>query len=241
MLRVEGHVVVGRDVRWEQLVLQLLLAGLGPLHVVVALELIWLLIPTILRIVLWYLVLLLSLAELGHLRVVVALVLVWLLIPTVPEIVLWRLRGVALPHYLSPLVTLGIHPLERERALLGCDVTLVHPLGISPGDAEPVVGDGDALHLAHGHHGVATLRVLDERGGLVGPLHVGDLPEFPELFVDHTISHYPVDAADEQCRVLQISEVRAVLVLWPRRRVACWVDLTRVEAVCAVTVATVLQ
>lgn len=224
--------VVGwRDVRWRHLVLLLLLADQGPLHVVVTLVLLLLLIEigplhtvvtlvlvrllilTIPEIVLWHLVLLLLLVGPGPLLVVVAMVLVRLLIPTILDIVLWHLRRVALPHYPSPLVTLEIPPLERERALLGWDVPLVHPLGSSPGDAEPTAKDGNALHLAHGHLGVATLHVLDERGALVGPVHVGDLAELLEPSEDHSISHAPIDAADEQRRVRPINGVRAVLVL----------------------------
>lgn len=144
-------------------------------------------------------------------------------------------------HALGLLMMMMLVTLERPLSSLFWDVALVLHLGIAPGNAEPAVVDGDALHLAHGHQGVATHRVLNESAGLVGPVHIGDLAELLKEFLKLLISHPFVDAADEQGRVFQHGGVFAGLVWRPWCLVAFRVDLIRSVFEFAVTHGAILH
>lgn len=142
---------------------------------------------------------------------------------------------------LGSLRTLVLVALERARPVLLWEVLLILHPGIAPGDAEPAVVDGDALHLAHSHERVAAQRELDEPAGLVGPVHVVELAELQEELPELVVSHGFVDAADEQGGVVLVGGILAGLVSWqPWCHVAFRVDLTRSEGGLAVTIGAIL-
>lgn len=82
-------------------------------------------------------------------------------------------------------------------AVLDLDIGLNPRLGIAPGDAEPTVLDGDALHLPHGHLRITTSRELNECVALVGLVDVGDLAEVQKEFPNLLRTQAAVDGADE--------------------------------------------